>query len=108
MSIAPGPHLYDDPIARTRMAWVRTILAAIVLGFLLVRGVVVLGAPLPLAYLAGVVTAILVATAFSRFLVLARHEPNRVPNVTRRLVVGGILTLVGIGVAVTLLATSLE
>jgi len=108
MSIAPGPHLYDDPIARTRLAWVRTILAGIVLGFLLVRGVVVLDAPLPLAYLTGAVTAVLVATAFMRFLMLARREPNRVANLTRRLVLGSVLVLVGVGVGVTLLATTVN
>lgn len=104
MSVAPGPHLVDDPIARTRMAWVRTMLAVIVLGFLLVRGVIVLGAPPLLAYLGGAVTVFVLVTALQRFAVLARRAPTRSPIAVRGLVVGGVLGLVVLGIALTLTA----
>jgi uncharacterized membrane protein YidH (DUF202 family) len=102
MTIAPGPHLYDDPTSRTRMSWIRTILAVIVLGFLLVRGVIVLGAPPALAYLAGAMSILVAATALVRFIMLGRRAPGRLPVTTRRIVVGGVLTLVGVGFVVSL------
>lgn len=105
MSVAPGPELLDDPIARTRMAWVRTVLALIVLGFLLVRGVVVLeGAPL-LAYLGAGLTVLAVATALTRFTALGRGVPRRMSPAVRGLVAGVVLALVAVGVAITLFAT---
>ena len=104
MSVVPGPHLVDDPIARTRMAWVRTVLAVIVLGFLLVRGAVVLDTSPVLAYAAAVVTGFIVATGLLRFTVLSRRVPGRSPIAVRAMVVGGVLLLVGIGLIVTLSA----
>lgn len=86
------------------MAWVRTVLAVIVLGFLLVRGVIVLDAPRYLAYLAGAVTVLVVIIGLLRFTFLARHAPARSTTTVRWIVVGGVLTLVAIGLVVTLAA----
>ncbi len=104
MAFAPGPQLFDDPIARTRMAWVRTVLAVIVLGFLLVRGVIVIDAPRYLAYLAAAVTVLVALTGLLRFTFLARHAPVRSTTAVRLFVVGGVLALVAIGIVVTLAA----
>ncbi len=86
------------------MAWVRTVLAVIVLGFLLVRGVIVLEAPHYLAYLAAAVTVLVVAIGLLRFTFLARRTPARSTTTVRWIVVGGVLTLVAIGLVVTLAA----
>jgi uncharacterized membrane protein YidH (DUF202 family) len=102
MAFAPGPQLFDDPVSRTRMAWVRTVLAVIVLGFLLVRGVIVLDAPRYLAYLSAAVTVLVVVFGLLRFTFLARHAPARSSATVRMTVVGGVLTLVAIGLVVTL------
>jgi uncharacterized membrane protein YidH (DUF202 family) len=104
MAFAPGPRLFDDPIARTRMAWVRTMLAVIVLGSLMVRGVIVLDAPGYLAYLAAAVTVLVVVIGGLRFTLLARYTPARSTGPVRWIVVGGVLTLVAIGIVVALAA----
>lgn len=104
MSVAPGPHLLDDPIARTRMAWIRTVLALIVLGFLLVRGVIVLDAPDLLAYLAAAVTVLVVVIGLLRVTFLAQHTPARSAAFVRWIVAGGVFVLVAIGIILTITA----
>lgn len=107
MSVAPGPHLADDPIARTRLSWIRTVLALIVLGFLLVRGVLVLEAPVALIPIALIAALVAVSLALGRFIALGRSAPRRIPMAVLSLVVAGVLALVVVGVALTLLATTL-
>ncbi len=80
-------------ILRTRMSWIRTSLAVIVTGFLLVRGGVT-GTERPaLAILAGVFAALVVAVSLTRFTNLAKRTPTVTPRQLPSMVVGGIFVL---------------
>lgn len=93
MSTASPPQLPVYAILRTRMSWIRTSLAVIVTGFLLVRGGIT-GTERPaLALLAGVIAALVVATSLTRFTNLAKKMPTVTPRQLPSMVVGGIFAL---------------
>jgi uncharacterized membrane protein YidH (DUF202 family) len=93
MNTSSQPQLPVYAILRTRMSWIRTSLAVVVTGFLLVRGGIT-GTERPaLAILAGFFAALLVATSLTRFTSLARRIPTVTPRQLPSVVVGGIVFL---------------
>jgi uncharacterized membrane protein YidH (DUF202 family) len=105
MSSATQPVLPTWAIMRTRMSWIRTCLAVIVTGFLLVRGGFT-GAESPvLAVLAGLLTVLVVATSLTRFTYLGKLSPHVLTRAVVIAIAGGILALVVIAL-VRLLMTA--
>ena len=93
MSTTSQPQLPIYAILRTRMSWIRTSLAVIVTGFLLVRGGVT-GTERPaLAILASIFAALVVAVSLNRFTSLAKKLPTVTPRQLPLMVVGGIFAL---------------
>lgn len=90
---APGPHQYDDPTSRTRMAWGRTALAATVVTALAARGIAVRGGPPLLVAAVLVLGAVVAVAAVSRMRYLVRHRTRILPS-TMGIVVGGVIVLV--------------
>lgn len=93
MSTNSGLQLPVFAILRTRMSWIRTSLAVIVTGFLLVRGGVTSTEQPALAILAGVFAALVVAVSLTRFKNLAKKMPTVIPRQLPSMVVGGIFAL---------------
>ena len=93
MNTVSQPQLPVYAILRTRMSWVRTSLAFIVTGFLLVRGGLTGAEPSSLAVFSGVIAALVVATSLTRFTNLAKKAPAVISNQVPSIVVGGILAL---------------
>ena len=94
--------MFDDPVSRTRMAWSRTLLVTAVLTALLVRAVVVVGKPWPIAIVPVGVASILMVLSFARMRLLAKHPEVARANVARRTtfaMVVGVLMLAACGVA---------
>lgn len=93
MSTVSQPQLPIYAILRTRMSWIRTSLAVIVTGFLLVRGGIT-GTERPaLAIVAGVFAALVVAVSLTRFTNLAKKMPAVVPRQLPSIVVSSIFAL---------------
>lgn len=90
---APGPHLFDDPTSRTRMAWGRTALAVTVVTALAARGITVRGGPTSLIVVVLVLGAVVAGAAVVRMRYLVRHRTRMLPS-TMGIVVGGVLALV--------------
>jgi uncharacterized membrane protein YidH (DUF202 family) len=80
-------------ILRTRMSWIRTSLAVIITGFLLVRGGLTNAEPLALAALAGVVSIVVIATALARFKRMGQPKPSILGRHIPRVITGGIVAL---------------
>jgi len=94
VSAASGPVLPTFAIMRTRMSWIRTSLAVIVTGFLLVRGGFTGAEPPSLAVLAGVISVIVIGTSLTRFTRLGESAPAPLTGgPVPRMVAGGILAL---------------
>ncbi len=93
MSTTSQPQLPIYAILRTRMSWIRTSLAVIVTGFLLVRGGIT-GTERPaLAIFAGVFATLVVALSLTRFTNLAKKMPTVTPRQLPSMIVGGIFAL---------------
>ena len=93
MSTVSGAIPPASAILRTRMSWIRTSLAVIITGFLLVRGGLTNAEPFALAALAGVISIVVIATAMARFKQMGKGLPailgDRIPHV----ITGGIIAL---------------
>ena len=76
-------------ILRTRMSWIRTGLAVIITGFLLVRGGLTNAEPLSLAARAGVVSIVVVATALARLKRMGQAKPTILGRHIPRVITGG-------------------
>jgi hypothetical protein len=105
MQSAPGSIPDGSALERTRLSWMRTGLATMVVGFLLVRGWLTDAEPWTLAALAAVSTAIVVALSASRFAALGRRTSPAVQARSLRWVTGGIVVLAAIALARLLLGT---
>jgi uncharacterized membrane protein YidH (DUF202 family) len=104
VSTATGPTLPVNSLLRTRIAWMRTSLATLITGFLLVRGGLT-GSELPiLAVLAGVISVVVIAGAMTRFTQLGRRIPPKLSARLPLLVSGGLVLLVVIAVVRLVLA----
>ena len=93
MSTVSGAVPPTSAILRTRMSWIRTSLAVIITGFLLVRGGLTNAEPIALAALAGVVSIVVIATALARFKQMGQGKPSALGGHTPRVIVGGITAL---------------
>ena len=85
--VTASPHRtpYDDPVARTRLAWSRTLLVVLGVALLIGRGVVLSERTWWLAPLA-VLVVVLVGLGLARMRVLAKQGPSAA-SVGRRLTV---------------------
>jgi uncharacterized membrane protein YidH (DUF202 family) len=88
----------EGALERTRLSWMRTSLATIVTGFLLVRGGLTDSEPWKLAVLAAGISVVVVATSVTRFSALGKQAATRVRPLLPRLVAGGIIALAAIAV----------
>jgi uncharacterized membrane protein YidH (DUF202 family) len=93
LSTASGAVPVTSAVLRTRMAWIRTSLAVIITGFLLVRGGLTNAEPLTLAALAGVVSIVVIATAMGRFKRMGQAQPPILGGRIPRVITGGIIAL---------------
>jgi hypothetical protein len=76
----PGPRMHDEPGSRTRLAWLRTCLAALAVGALMLRGLILAGAGW--VALSSVVACVLafIALAMARSVRLGPlHSPSPSP-----------------------------
>jgi uncharacterized membrane protein YidH (DUF202 family) len=80
-------------ILRTRMSWIRTSLAVIITGFLLVRGGLTNAEPLALAAFAGVISIVVIATALARFKRMGQAKPSILGGHIPRVITGGVIAL---------------
>lgn len=104
MSTVTGPTLPVNALLRTRIAWMRTSLATLITGFLLVRGGLT-GSELPiLAVLAGVISVVVIAGAMTRFTQLGQKIPPQLSARLPWLITGGLVLLVVVGAARLVLA----
>ena len=93
MSTVSGAVPPTSAILRTRMSWIRTSLAVIITGFLLVRGGLTNAEPVALAFLAGVVSILVIATAMARFKQMGQGQPSILGGHIPRVITGGIIAL---------------
>ncbi len=93
LSTASGAVPVTSAVLRTRMAWIRTSLAVIITGFLLVRGGLTNAEPFALAALAGVVSIVVIATAMARFRRMGQAKPSILGGRIPRVITGGIIAL---------------
>jgi len=98
VSAHPAPTSVPDGSAleRTRFSWMRTSLATIIVGFLLVRGWLTDAEPWTLAGLAVLGTLIVLVVSMSRFQALGGRAPSTLSPTASRLVALGIVLLAGI------------
>ena len=103
MSTHDSPHdppvAYDDPVARTRLAWSRTLLVVVGVALLVGRGAYLVGQLWWLPVLGGVALATVVV-GLARMRVLAKRGPGS-PQVTPRAVVAvsaGLLVMVVVAI----------
>lgn len=82
----------------------RTSLATIVTGFLIVRGGLTDSEPWELAVLAAAISVVVVATSVTRYGDLGRRTATRVRPLLPRLVAGGIVALAAIAMIRLLLS----
>ncbi len=87
------------------MSWVRTGLAVIVTGFLLVRGGLTNSEPPVLAVLAAVISVIVIATALARIKTLGQAMPPLLTDNIPRVITASIVALAVIALLRMLLAT---
>jgi uncharacterized membrane protein YidH (DUF202 family) len=93
MSTVSGAVPATSAILRTRMSWIRTSLAVIITGFLLVRGGLTNAEPIALAVLAGVVSVTVIATALTRFKQMGQGKPSVLGGHIVWVITGGISAL---------------
>jgi len=93
MSPVAGVVPPTSAILRTRMSWIRTSLAVIITGFLLVRGGLINAEPFALAVLAGVVSIVVIATAMARFKQMGQGQLFILGDLIPRVTTGGIIAL---------------
>jgi len=93
MSTVSGAVPPTSAILRTRMSWIRTSLAVIITGFLLVRGGLTNAEPFALAALAGVISIVVIATAMARFKQMGKGLPAILGDQIPRVITGGIIAL---------------
>jgi len=93
MANVSGATPFADSILRTRLSWMRTSLAVIVTGFLLVRPGITNSEPPVLALLAGIISVIVIATALSRFTKMGQSKPSILTAQLPRVIAGGIIAL---------------
>jgi len=93
MSTVPGAVPPTSAILRTRMSWIRTSLAVIITGFLIVRSGLTNGEPLAIAFFSGILSVIVVTAAVTRFKIMGHGTPPILTGQTPRVITGGILVL---------------
>lgn len=104
MSSTTEPAAPEGALVRTRLAWMRTGLATIIIGFLLVRGWLTNAEPWTLAALAAVFTGLVVVASMTRFAALGQRMPPAVSGLFPRLVTTGIIALAAIALGRLILA----
>jgi len=104
VSTTSGSALPTSAFLRNRMSWVRTGLAVIVTGFLLVRGGLTNAEPPILAVLAAVISVIVIATALARIKALGRTLPPLLTDNIPRVITASIVALAVIALIRLLLA----
>jgi uncharacterized membrane protein YidH (DUF202 family) len=88
-----GSALPTSALLRTRMSWIRTSLAIIVTGFLLVRGGFTGAEPVLLAVLAAFFSMLVIATSLNRFRNLGKARPTLLTGSVPPVITGGIVAL---------------
>jgi uncharacterized membrane protein YidH (DUF202 family) len=104
VSSVSGSALPINAVLRTRLSWIRTSLAIIVTGFLLVRQGLTGAAPAALAILAGLVSVIVIFTALRRFKRLGRSNPPLLTDRIPAVITGGVVVLAAISCTQIILA----
>ncbi len=104
MSSASGSALPINAVLRTRLSWIRTSLAIIVTGFLLVRQGLTGTEPAALASLAGLVSVMVISAALMRFKQLGRSNPPLLTGRFPTVLTGGVVALAAISCTQIILA----
>ena len=105
MSTTSGSALPTSAFLRNRMSWVRTGLAVIVTGFLLVRGGLVNSEAPVLAVLATVISVIVIATALARIKTLGQAMPPVLADHIPRVITASIVAFATIALLRMILPT---
>ena len=92
---------FDDPVARTRMAWLRTMLIVAVIGLLMWRSAYIEAQEWwSLAWM--IPSLVVIGIAIGRMRVLARDGTGESRVMPMALTTGGFLVLVAVGMALAL------